>query len=189
MNILSYFKAVNAQRQINKLERKYKNKKVVIYGAGEYFQILKNNFDLSKLNVVGIADKKFENSKASNPTPYLALAPEELKDFDFDVIGKELKKVLEACYYSDKTGDIKVTILLKPSYTPKASIQPKVKKSPIVERKSKKYICYYEERINGELVDDFKEWCTAYSEDEAREYFKDNYRHNPNIQISMIVEG
>ena len=70
----------------------------------------------------------------------------------------------------------------------KVSAQPKVKKSSIVERKPKKYICYYEERIDGELVDDFKEWCTAYSKDEAREYFKDNYRHNPNVQISMIVE-
>ena len=44
MNILGYLKAVHAQRQINKLARKYKNKKIVIYGAGEYFQILKNNF-------------------------------------------------------------------------------------------------------------------------------------------------
>ena len=57
MNILDYLKAVHAQRQINKLARKYKNKKIVIYGAGEYFQILKNNFDLSNLNIVGIADK------------------------------------------------------------------------------------------------------------------------------------
>ena len=86
MNILGYFKSVHAQRQINKLARKYKNKKIVIYGAGEYFQILKNNFDLSKLNIVGIADKKFETLKDSNPTSYLALAPEELKDFDLDVI-------------------------------------------------------------------------------------------------------
>ena len=85
MNILGYFKSVHAQRQINKLARKYKNKKIIIYGAGEYFQILKNNFDLSKLNIVGIADKKFETSKDSNPTSYLALAPEELKDFDLDV--------------------------------------------------------------------------------------------------------
>ena len=34
MNILGYLKAVHAQRQINKLARKYKNKKIVIYGAG-----------------------------------------------------------------------------------------------------------------------------------------------------------
>lgn len=109
-------------------------------------------------------------------------------DFDFDTVGKELKKVLEACYYSDKIGEVKVNILLKPTYAPKVTVQSKVKKSHIEERKSKRYICYYEERIDGELVDDFKEWCTAYSEDEARDYFEDNYRHNPNVQISMIVE-
>lgn len=99
MNILNYFKAVHAQRQINKLARKYKNKKIVIYGAGEYFQILKNNFDLSKLNIVGIADKKFETSKNSNPTPYLALAPDELKDFDFDVILVALYDDTSLCDY------------------------------------------------------------------------------------------
>ena len=99
MNILNYFKAVHAQRQINKLARKYKNKKIVIYGAGEYFQILKNNFDLSKLNIVGIADKKLETSKDSNSTSYLALAPDELKDFDFDVILVALYDDTSLCDY------------------------------------------------------------------------------------------
>ena len=65
-DILTYFKEVNAQKQINKLARKYKNKKIVIYGAGEYFRILKENYDLSKLNIVGIADKKFETNKDAN---------------------------------------------------------------------------------------------------------------------------
>lgn len=99
MNILGYFKSVHAQRQINKLARKYKNKKIVIYGAGEYFQILKNNFDLSKLNIVGIADKKFETSKDSNPSPYSALAPEELKEFNFDVILVALYDDTSLCDY------------------------------------------------------------------------------------------
>ena len=99
MNILDYLKAVHAQRQIHKLARKYKNKKIVIYGAGEYFQILKNNFDLSNLNIVGIADKKFETSKDSNPTQYLALAPEELKEFDLDVILVALYDDTSLCDY------------------------------------------------------------------------------------------
>ena len=99
MNILGYLKAVHAQRQINKLARKYKNKKIVIYGAGEYFQFLKNNFDLSNLNIVGIADKKFETSKDSNPTQYLALAPEELKEFDLDVILVALYDDTSLCDY------------------------------------------------------------------------------------------
>ena len=106
MNILGYLKAVHAQRQINKLARKYKNKKIVIYGAGEYFQILKylstmrvSSDDLSNLNIVGIADKKFETSKDSNPTQYLALAPEELKEFDLDVILVALYDDTSLCDY------------------------------------------------------------------------------------------
>ncbi len=99
LDILSYFKKVNAQKQINKLAKKYKNKKIVIYGAGEYYQILQNNFDLSKLNIVGISDKKFEISKETNPSKYLALAPEELKDFDFDIILVALYDDVSLCDY------------------------------------------------------------------------------------------
>ena len=99
MDILGYFKAVHAQRQINKLARKYKNKKIVIYGAGIYFQILNNNFDLSKLNIVAIADKKFETSKNANTTAFMALAPEELKDFDYDAIFVALYDDTSLCDY------------------------------------------------------------------------------------------
>lgn len=41
----------------NKIYNKLKNKKVVIYGAGKFFRNL--DFDFSKLDVVGIMDKKF----------------------------------------------------------------------------------------------------------------------------------
>lgn len=99
MNIAEYFKEVKAQKQINKLARKYKNKKIIIYGAGEYYQILQNNYDLSKLNIVGISDKKFETSKESNPSPYTAYAPEELKYADFDLILVALYDDTSLCDY------------------------------------------------------------------------------------------
>ncbi len=99
MDILSYFKKVNAQKQIDKLAKKYRNKKIVIYGAGEYYQILQNNFDLSKLNIVGISDKKFETSKENNPSIYLALTPEELKEFNFDIILVALYDDVSLCDY------------------------------------------------------------------------------------------
>ena len=86
MDILKYFKDVNAQKQINKLVRKYKDKKIVIYGAGEYFKILNENFNIQDLNIIAIADKKFEASKETNTTKYIPLAPEELKTYDYDVI-------------------------------------------------------------------------------------------------------
>lgn len=86
MQLLEYFHSINVQKQLNKLTQKYKNKKIVIYGAGEYFQILYENFDLSHLNIVGISDKKFETSKEANFTVYKPLTPSELKEFDYDAI-------------------------------------------------------------------------------------------------------
>ncbi len=101
-NHLDYFKEVNAQKQIDKLAKKYAGKNIVIYGAGIYFQILKNNFDLSKLNIVALADKKFENSedyKNNNFMGYKTITPEELKEFDFDVILVALYDDTSLCNY------------------------------------------------------------------------------------------
>lgn len=86
MDHLEFFNEVNAQKQIDRLAKKYKNKRVIIYGAGIYYQTLADNYDLSQLNIVGICDKKFETGKTSNNTPYTPLAPEELNEIDFDVI-------------------------------------------------------------------------------------------------------
>lgn len=96
--ILSYFKEVHAQKQIDKFVKKFKDKKVVIYGAGVYFQTLQENFDLSGLNIVGISDKKFINSKVTNFN-YPALAPDELKTFDYDVILVALYDDTSLCDY------------------------------------------------------------------------------------------
>ena len=87
------------QKIINTLKKKYCGKKIVIYGAGDYFLLLKDNIDLSELNIVGISDKKFEISKDENPSKYTALTPDELKDFDFDVIFVLLKNDTTLCDY------------------------------------------------------------------------------------------
>lgn len=86
MDHLEFLNDVNAQKQIDSLAKKYKNKRIVIYGAGIYFQIIMKNFNLSKLNIVGIADKKFEKNKMLNNMPYTALSPNELNEIDYDVI-------------------------------------------------------------------------------------------------------
>jgi hypothetical protein len=49
-----------------------------------------------------------------------------------------------------------------------------------------KYICYFEKyNDRGELVDDFKEWGTANTRDEAREMFQERY---PKLRIAAIRE-
>jgi len=122
-DILKYFHEVNAQKQINKLAKKYKNKKIVIYGAGEYFRLLKENFDLSNLNIIAIADKKFEISKENNWTEYKALIPEELKEYDFDVILVALFDDVAVCDYLEyyllldtKNENKKVLSIIEPTF-------------------------------------------------------------------------
>ena len=76
----------NIKKRIEELAKKYNGMRFVIYGAGDYYTFIRDNFDLSVLNIVGISDKKFELSKSENPSEYIALTPEELKTFDFDAV-------------------------------------------------------------------------------------------------------
>ena len=53
----------NFDDYMNKLFSELKDKKVIIYGAGEGFLELNKIYNFNeKLNVVAVADRKFENS-------------------------------------------------------------------------------------------------------------------------------
>lgn len=56
---LEYLKSVKFEKNLNKLNKKLKNKTVVVYGTGILFQKILKNFDLSKLNIIGISDRKY----------------------------------------------------------------------------------------------------------------------------------
>ena len=62
-NNYNYLIKNNFEKRLKKLEKKLKNKKIVIYGAGALFQLIKKYYDLSKLNIIGICDAKFEGHK------------------------------------------------------------------------------------------------------------------------------
>ena len=57
-----YLKDINFDKQYKKALKKYKNKKIVIYGVGQLFETVKNNYDLSKLNIIAVSDGKFTSS-------------------------------------------------------------------------------------------------------------------------------
>ena len=57
---LELLKKYKFDKQLKKLDKNLKNKTVLIYGAGIYFKKIKENYDLSNLNIVGISDKKFQ---------------------------------------------------------------------------------------------------------------------------------
>lgn len=71
MNFQEYLKIYNAQSKINKLAKRYKNKKIAVYGAGQFSHAIFSNYDLSNLNIVAVADLRFEDESKDN---FLALS-------------------------------------------------------------------------------------------------------------------
>ncbi len=89
---LEYYKQINAQKQIENLAKKYKNKKIVIYGAGIMTKTLFENFDFSKLNIIAICDNKYKVSSEERFFAYKTINPKELITLDYDVIFVNLRK-------------------------------------------------------------------------------------------------
>lgn len=48
------------ERKIKKLKNRLKNKRILIYGTGKFFQKSYKEYNLSELNIIGVADKKYE---------------------------------------------------------------------------------------------------------------------------------
>lgn len=122
MDYLGYYKKVGAQKQIDKLARKYRGKRVLVYGAGIMSNLLFTNYDLSGLNIVGVCDRKFTDydSKFNN---YPIITPELLKTMDYDVILVLLKmynKVIEQIKYdlliNTKNENVEVRVFIEPSW-------------------------------------------------------------------------
>ena len=61
-DLKEYLEHIKFEKYLDKLNKKLKNKTVIIYGSGSLFQYIKKNYDLSKLNIIGVSDMKF-NSK------------------------------------------------------------------------------------------------------------------------------
>ena len=102
MELEKYLEEINAQKQIDKLAKKYKNKKILMYGAGSYFQLICEKYDLSNLNIIAISDMKFTTDSESNKTPYKAIKPSEMKYYDYDVIVVSLLNDLSVAKSIDK---------------------------------------------------------------------------------------
>ena len=59
-----YLDYVKFEKQLKKLNKKLKNKKVLIYGAGLLFKTAQEKYDLSKLNIIGISDMRITDVDA-----------------------------------------------------------------------------------------------------------------------------
>ncbi|MBR6126498.1 hypothetical protein IKQ21_02320 [bacterium] len=90
------------EEEINSLISELKDKRVLIYGAGEGFLALNKKYSFaSALNITGISDKKFENTSGEMFEGMRAIAPENIPNEEFDTIivsnekSKEIVKFLQ----------------------------------------------------------------------------------------------
>ena len=103
MDLKKYLEENNVQKQVKKLAKKCKNKRVVFYGAGEFFYLIQEACDLNEFNVVGICDLKFTTNPETNKTEYKTLIPENLKTEDYDAIIFTLYNDLQVLPHVEKT--------------------------------------------------------------------------------------
>lgn len=114
---INYLERFGFSKSLKKLKKKLKDKSVVIYGAGVFFQAIQRYYDLSGMNIIGISDKRFEGHSADETfLGYKAYAPYELKELNPDyviVATKNFINIIEDLYYDTLKG---TKIKIKPIY-------------------------------------------------------------------------
>jgi len=84
--LLKIFQLTNQQKYIDKLAIKFKNKKILGYGTGFLTDIVFDNYDLSKLNIVAFSDKKYSDTENASYHGYKAISPNEIPELNPDVV-------------------------------------------------------------------------------------------------------
>lgn len=81
-----YFRNIDIQGKIDNLSDMYSSKRVIIFGAGDYTRYIFKNYNLSKLDIVAISDKRFDEERIHEFYNLKCIKPSEIKDTDADVI-------------------------------------------------------------------------------------------------------
>lgn len=82
-----YLQKINFQKRLNNLSKTLKNKTIIIYGAGSFFESIVENYNIKTLNIIGLADKKFSNhTEGETFLEYKVYSPKEIKELNPDYV-------------------------------------------------------------------------------------------------------
>ena len=87
-----YFEKRHFQNRIDKLARDLNGKRILLYGNGMISKILQEDYDLSKLNIVAVTDRKYLGCDNNAKDKYMTIAPNKLDMIDYDVVLIALKQ-------------------------------------------------------------------------------------------------
>ncbi len=85
-NFKEYLEKKKTQIKIDKLAKQYGGKKVILYGAGMFASDLLKHYDFSELNIIGVADKKFQDNSEGEFYGYTKFGHYDLLENDFDLL-------------------------------------------------------------------------------------------------------
>ncbi len=74
----------NFENRLLELSKKYIDKSIILYGAGYFFDTINKFFDLSNLNIIGIADIKFTGE--SLYSGYKTFTPFQIPEVNPDIV-------------------------------------------------------------------------------------------------------
>jgi len=122
-NLKNWLANRDVQKRVDQLAQKYKNRKIIIYGAGLLAEVLFDNYDLSGLDVIAVADMKFD-AESIDFKSYKAIHPCEIIRLKPDTIFLAARASCPIKIYLDDfifpmTGKIRVETLIKKSFKEK----------------------------------------------------------------------
>lgn len=107
----TYLKQNHFDKRLNKLKSKLKNKRIIIYGAGQLCQAALANYDFSELNIIAICDKNFPQTNANNNfAGYPMINLKQLEFYDYDYILIATKNFVQVINDLSNIADIKKCI-------------------------------------------------------------------------------
>ncbi len=118
----NYLEKLKFAKHLKFLKKKLKDKTVVIYGAGVFFEAINKYYDLSELNIVGISDLRYSSHKENETfLKYKVYSLEEVEKLEPDYVliaTKYYINILETLYKQFKNKKTKLKPLVgKPLLT------------------------------------------------------------------------
>ena len=97
MILEEYLKKHHFNKYFEKLTKKLKNKRAIVYGTGSMFEFIKENYDLTLLNIIGISDSKYKrNDEGKEYLGYKIIPIDKIEDYEFDVLIISIQEYFKA---------------------------------------------------------------------------------------------
>ena len=117
---MPYLLKYNFKKRLEELKVKLKDKKILLYGGGLLLELICKYYDLSSLNIIGVADKRCQSFDDSKFCGFNLYSPKQILELNPDYVVIATRKVIpiaEYLYFNYlKNSKIKLISLVKKNF-------------------------------------------------------------------------